>query len=63
MDARARNSTDSAAATKAGIIVTRVPDYCLDEVSDHTMALLLTVARKITLATAGDETRGGGARG
>jgi len=44
------DNVDVAAATRAGIVVTRVPDYCLDEVSDHTMALLLTVARKIALA-------------
>ena len=36
------------AATEKGIVVTNVPDYCLDEVADHTMALLLALARKIT---------------
>jgi D-3-phosphoglycerate dehydrogenase len=41
---------DIPAATKAGIVVTRVPDYCIDEVSDHTMALLLALARKIPFA-------------
>lgn len=35
------------AATDAGIVVTNVPDYCLDEVADHTMALLLALNRKI----------------
>ncbi|MBM23145.1 MAG: hydroxyacid dehydrogenase [Gammaproteobacteria bacterium] len=35
-------------ATEAGIQVCYVPDYCLDEVSDHTMSLLLSLARKIT---------------
>lgn len=34
-------------ATKLGIIVTNVPDYCLDEVSDHAMALLLSCARRV----------------
>ena len=34
-------------ATKAGIQVCYVPDYCLDEVSDHAMALLVALARKI----------------
>jgi D-3-phosphoglycerate dehydrogenase len=38
------------AATKASIVVTRVPDYCIDEVSDHAMALLLALARKIPFA-------------
>ena len=34
-------------ATRRGIIVTNVPAYCLDEVSDHAMALILACARKI----------------
>jgi D-3-phosphoglycerate dehydrogenase len=41
------DNVDLAAATEAGIVVTKVPDYCLDEVSDHAMALLLAAARKI----------------
>lgn len=36
-----------ATATKLGIVVTNVPDYCLDEVADHTLALLLAVARGV----------------
>jgi D-3-phosphoglycerate dehydrogenase len=36
-----------AEATKQGIIVTNVPTYCLDEVSDHAMALLLACARQV----------------
>lgn len=35
-------------ATRVGIIVTNVPAYCIDEVSDHAMALLLGCARKIS---------------
>jgi D-3-phosphoglycerate dehydrogenase len=35
-------------ATDLGILVTNVPDFCLDEVSDHVMALLLTLARRVT---------------
>src|SRR5690606_38511627 len=38
------------AAKAKGITVTYVPDYCLQEVSDHTMALLLALARKIPLS-------------
>ena len=34
-------------ATAEGIPVTYVPDYCVDEVSDHVMALLLTWNRQI----------------
>jgi len=44
------DNVDLAAATAQGIVVTKVPDYCIDEVSDHAVALLLTVARKIPLA-------------
>jgi len=40
------------AATDAGIVVTYAPVYCLDEVSDHAMALLLSLARKIPFSTA-----------
>lgn len=46
------DNVDIPAATNAGIVVTRVPDYCIDEVSDHTLALLLALARKITFANA-----------
>src|SRR5580765_4010140 len=35
------DNVDLDAATAAGIVVTKVPDYCIDEVSDHAMALLL----------------------
>ncbi len=44
------DNVDITAATDAGIVVTKVPDYCMDEVSDHTMALLLALVRKIPLA-------------
>ncbi|MBV8894387.1 MAG: C-terminal binding protein [Acidobacteria bacterium] len=46
------DNIDVAAASRAGIVVTNVPDYCVDEVSDHAMALLLALARKIPLANA-----------
>ena len=45
------DNVDLDAATSAGIVVTKVPDYCIDEVSDHAMALLLAAARKIPMAT------------
>jgi D-3-phosphoglycerate dehydrogenase / 2-oxoglutarate reductase len=41
------DNIDIAAAARLGITVTYVPDYCLHEVSDHAMALLLALARKI----------------
>lgn len=41
------NNIDVDAATKAGMYVTNVRAYCDDEVSDHAMALLLSLARKI----------------
>jgi D-3-phosphoglycerate dehydrogenase / 2-oxoglutarate reductase len=44
------DNIDLAAAKALGIAVNYVPDYCLREVSDHAMALLLALARKITFA-------------
>jgi D-3-phosphoglycerate dehydrogenase len=41
------DSIDIAAATERGIMVANVPDYCLDEVSDHALALLLILSRQI----------------
>ncbi len=36
-----------ARATELGMLVTNVPDFCLDEVSDHVMALLLASTRRL----------------
>jgi len=44
------DNIDIPVATSQGIVVTRVPDYCLDEVSEHAMALLLALARKVPFA-------------
>ena len=44
------DNVDVETATELGIVVTRVPDYCLDEVADHTLALLLAAARGISRA-------------
>ena len=41
------DNIDVEAATERGIVVTNVPAYCIDEVSDHAMGLLLACARKI----------------
>ena len=44
------DNIDIEAATKAGIAVVYVPDYCIDEVSDHAMAMLLNLARKVSFS-------------
>ena len=41
------DGTDIEAATEHGIILTNVPDYCLEEVADHAMTLLLACSRKL----------------
>lgn len=41
--------TDVPAATELGIPVTNVPDTFIDEVADHTMALILGTYRRLTL--------------
>jgi len=46
------DNVDIDAATRQGIVVTKVPDYCIDEVSDHAMALLLSLVRKIPFSSA-----------
>lgn len=43
------NTIDVRAATEKEIFVCNVTDYCLDEVSDHAMTLLLASARKVTV--------------
>lgn len=42
------DNVDVETATRNGIVVTRVPDYCLDEVADHALALMLSAARGIS---------------
>ena len=44
------DNIDIPVATELGITVTYVPDYCMQEVSDHAMALLLALVRKIPLS-------------
>lgn len=41
------DNIDVAAATELGMVVAYVPDYCMDEVSDHTMSLLLALNRRL----------------
>jgi len=40
------DSVDLKAATDLGIIVANVPDYCMDEVADQTLSMLLGLIRK-----------------
>jgi D-3-phosphoglycerate dehydrogenase / 2-oxoglutarate reductase len=46
------DNIDIKAARDLGITVTYVPDYCMQEVSDHAIALLLALARKIPRSNA-----------
>lgn len=39
---------DVPAATAAGVTVANVPDYCVDEVADHSLLLLLAAQRRLT---------------
>jgi len=47
------DTTDVEAATELGIVVTNVPDYCLDEVSGMAVALMLALGRKLFQADRG----------
>ena len=42
------DNVDIAAAKRKGIPVCNVPDYCIDEVADHTIAMILDLTRRIT---------------
>jgi D-3-phosphoglycerate dehydrogenase / 2-oxoglutarate reductase len=44
------DNIDLPTAKEKGIAVNYVPDYCIREVSDHSMALLLSLIRKIPLS-------------
>jgi D-3-phosphoglycerate dehydrogenase len=51
------DNIDVGEATRLGMVVSNVPDYCIEEVSDHTIALLMACARGI--ATFARTTRSG----
>ena len=42
------DNIDVAHATQRGIVVTNVPDYCINEVAEHTLALIFAMGRNIT---------------
>jgi D-3-phosphoglycerate dehydrogenase len=44
------DTIDISAAAARGIMVANVPDYCIDEVSDHAIAMLLSLLRKLPQA-------------
>lgn len=52
------DNIDVARATELGIVVTNVPDFCIDEVAEHSLALIFALRRKI-VRFAG-QTRAGG---
>jgi D-3-phosphoglycerate dehydrogenase len=41
------DNVDIAKATELGIVVTNVPDYCMDEVTDHALAMILALNRRL----------------
>jgi len=44
------DTIDVKSATKHGIMVANVPDYCIEEVSDHAVACALALVRKLTFS-------------
>jgi len=51
------DNVDLAAAADAGIVVTNVPDYSVEEVATHALALILASLRKVVIAN--DSVRSG----
>ncbi len=43
------DTVDLAAATERGVVVANVPDYCMEEVSDHALAMGLALWRGVVL--------------
>lgn len=44
------DNIDVPAATRMGIMVSNVLDYCVEEVADHALALILSLARKVVFS-------------
>jgi D-3-phosphoglycerate dehydrogenase len=41
------DNVDIAKATELGIVITNVPDYCMDEVTDHALGMILALNRRL----------------
>jgi D-3-phosphoglycerate dehydrogenase len=41
------DNVDVSAATSRGIMVANIPDFCTEEVSDHALALILMISRRV----------------
>lgn len=52
------DNIDVSRATDLGMVVSNVPEYCTDEVADHTLMLILALARRLP-ALAADTAAGG----
>jgi D-3-phosphoglycerate dehydrogenase len=52
------DNVDLVAARERGIPVHNVPDYCIDEVADHTLGLILSLTRQIAPLSAGVKASG-----
>ena len=46
------DNVDLRAAAEAGIVVTNVPDYCVEEVAVHAFAMILSLLRRLPAADA-----------
>ena len=57
------DNIDVDTATELGIAVTYVPDYCVDEVADHVIGLLLAWNRRIVFFDRATKARGWGSEG
>jgi D-3-phosphoglycerate dehydrogenase / 2-oxoglutarate reductase len=44
------DTIDLEAATDAGVVIANVPEFCREEVAEHALGLIFSVARKITLS-------------
>ena len=56
------DNIDREVATKLGIVLTNVPDYCVDEVADHAMTMLLAYNRDLLVQAGAVRKDGWGSR-